>query len=161
MTRAGLQRYGGALADAVGPAIPFMDRPSLDGLLSLVFFGGFGVWSFTAPLNGAVVANGIVKVDGNRKSVQHLDGGIVKELRVREGDQSSAIFSSSLRFQARAEFDVLSEQFIVLRATEERLRTESTAGPVSSCRLTSAIAGDQAPRAAFGAIRSGNLKASA
>jgi len=34
-----------------------------------------------------VVANGVVKVDGNRKSVQHLDGGIVKERRVKEGDR--------------------------------------------------------------------------
>ncbi|MEK9283023.1 MULTISPECIES: HlyD family type I secretion periplasmic adaptor subunit [unclassified Bradyrhizobium] len=84
----------------------------------------------TAPLNGAVVANGIVKVDGNRKSVQHLDGGIVKELRVREGDQvevgETLIVLDDT--QARAEFDVLSEQFTVLRATEERLRTEFTGG---------------------------------
>ena len=41
----------------------------------------------TAPLNGAVVGNAVVKVDGNRKSVQHLDGGIVKELFVREGER--------------------------------------------------------------------------
>ena len=44
----------------------------------------------TAPLNGAVVANGVVKVDGNRKSVLHLDGGIVKERRVKEGDRIKA-----------------------------------------------------------------------
>ena len=37
-----------------------------------------------------MVANGVVKVDGNRKSVQHLDGGIVKELRVKEGDRVKA-----------------------------------------------------------------------
>src|SRR5579872_6056839 len=49
------------------------------------FFGGFGTWAATAPLNGAVVASGVVKVEGNRKSVQHLDGGIVRELRVKEG----------------------------------------------------------------------------
>ena len=44
----------------------------------------------TAPLNGAVVGNAVVKVEGNRKSVQHLDGGIVKELRVKEGDKVKA-----------------------------------------------------------------------
>jgi HlyD family type I secretion membrane fusion protein len=91
-----------------------------------LFFGGFGAWSATAPLDGAVVATGVVKVDGNRKSVQHLDGGIVKELRVREGDRVKAgdvliVLDDS---QARAEFDVLSEQAIMLRATEARLRAE-------------------------------------
>src|SRR5262245_61040022 len=56
-------------------------------LIIALFFGGFGAWAMTAPLNGAVVANGFVKVETNRKSVQHLDGGIVKELRVKEGDR--------------------------------------------------------------------------
>ena len=95
-------------------------------LIILAFFGGLGGWSLTAPLNGAVVATGIVKVDGNRKSVQHLDGGIVKQLRVREGDkvQVGDILIDLDDTQARAEFDVLSEQFLVLRMTEERLRAE-------------------------------------
>lgn len=84
-----------------------------------------------APLHGAVVANAFVKVEGNRKSIQHLDGGIVKELRVREGDRVAAgdvliVLDDS---QARAEFDVLSKQYAVLRLTEERLRAELTQGP--------------------------------
>jgi multidrug efflux pump subunit AcrA (membrane-fusion protein) len=55
-----------------------MRRPALVGWLIIVlFFGGLGLWSINAPLNGAVVASGVVKVEGNRKSVQHLDGGIV------------------------------------------------------------------------------------
>jgi len=86
----------------------------------------------TAPLHGAVVANAIVKVEGNRKSVQHLDGGIIKELRVKEGDRVTAgdvliVLDDS---QARAEFDVLSQQYLVLRATEERLKTELAGGSV-------------------------------
>src|SRR4051794_36503139 len=59
-------------------------------IIIAVFFGGIGSWAATAPLHGAVVGNAIVKVDGNRKSVQHLDGGIVKELRVKEGDNVNA-----------------------------------------------------------------------
>ena len=54
-------------------------------IIIALFFGGFGAWAFTAPLHGAVVANGVVRVESNRKSVQHLDGGIVKELRIKEG----------------------------------------------------------------------------
>ena len=101
-------------------------RRSPDGRSSPIFFGCFGAWAVTAPLNGAVVANAIVKVEGNRKSVQHLDGGIVKELRVKEGDRVAAddVLIVLDDTQARAELDVLSQQYLVLRATEERLRTE-------------------------------------
>src|SRR5689334_21666556 len=102
-------------------------RVALAGwLIIAIFFGGFGTWALTAPLNGAVVANAIVKVDGNRKSVQHLDGGIVRELRVREGDRVR--FGDLLivldETQARAEYEVLTQQWVVLRATEVRLLTE-------------------------------------
>jgi membrane fusion protein, epimerase transport system len=91
-----------------------------------LFFGAFGYWAATAPLNGAVVAQAVVKVEGNRKSVQHLDGGIVRELRVREGSKVKpgdllVVLDDS---QARAEFEVYSQQHLVLRATEERLKAE-------------------------------------
>jgi membrane fusion protein, type I secretion system len=93
-----------------------------------IFFGAFGAWAVTAPLHGAVVANGFVRVEGNRKSIQHLDGGIVKELNVKEGDRVNAgdvliVLDDS---QARAEYNVLSQQFLVLRATEEGLKAELT-----------------------------------
>jgi len=95
-------------------------------LIIAIFFGGIGSWAATAPLNGAVVGNAVVKVDGNRKSVQHLDGGIVKELRVKEGDKVDAgeILVVLDETQAQAEYDVLSQQYMVLRATEVRLLTE-------------------------------------
>ena len=91
-----------------------------------LFFGGLGVWAGLAPLDGAVVANGVVKVDGNRKSVQHLDGGIVKQLRVKEGDRvaTGEVLIVLDDTQTRAEFEVLSEQYLVLRATEVRLLAE-------------------------------------
>src|SRR5437868_14744788 len=56
-------------------------------IIIALFFGGIGSWAATAPLNGAFVGNGIIKVEGNRKSVEHLDGGIVKDLRSKEGDE--------------------------------------------------------------------------
>ncbi|WP_247404700.1 HlyD family type I secretion periplasmic adaptor subunit [Bradyrhizobium sp. 176] len=95
-------------------------------LIIAVFFGGLGTWAVTAPLNGAVVANAVIKVEGNRKSVQHLDGGIVNELHVREGDKVLAgdLLILLDETQARAEYDVLTQEFAVLRATEIRLLTE-------------------------------------
>ena len=95
-------------------------------IIVLVFFGGFGTWAMMAPLNGAVVAEAVVKVEGNRKSVQHLEGGIVKELRVEEGDRVSAgdILVVLDDTQARAEHDVLTQQSVVLRALAARLEAE-------------------------------------
>lgn len=94
--------------------------------IALLFFGGLGYWSFTAPLNGAVIATGVIKVEGNRRSLQHLDGGIVKELRVKEGDRVAVddIVVVLDDTQVRAEVKVLSQHFLVLRATEERLKAE-------------------------------------
>src|SRR5712671_4162467 len=95
-------------------------------LIIALFFGGIVSWAVTAPLNGAVVGNAVGKVDGNRKSVQHLDGGIVKELRIKEGDKVNAgdILIVLDEIQAQAEHDVLSQQYMVLRATEARLLDE-------------------------------------
>jgi HlyD family type I secretion membrane fusion protein len=111
-----------------GPSDSIRGVATTGWLVIVLFFGVLGTWAVTAPLNGAVVAAAVVKVDGNRKSVQHLDGGIVKELRIREGDKVKAgdvvvVLDES---QARAEFEVLSQQAVVLRATEERLRAELT-----------------------------------
>ena len=95
-------------------------------LILAIFFGGFGAWAATAPLNGAVVAEAVVKVEGNRKSVQHLDGGIVKEVKVKEGDRVKAgdvlVVLDDVR--ARSDFDVFSQQQLVLQATEARLKGE-------------------------------------
>jgi HlyD family type I secretion membrane fusion protein len=97
-------------------------------IIIFLFFGVLGTWSMIAPLNGAVVANGIIKVEGNRKSVQHLDGGIVKELCVKDGDVITAgqVLIVLDDTQARAEYEVLAEQYAVLRASEVRLRAELT-----------------------------------
>src|SRR2546423_8456584 len=102
-------------------------RVALAGwLIIALFFGGIGSWAATAPLNGAIVGNAIIKVEGNRKSVQHLDGGIVKDLRIKEGDKVNTgdVLIVLDETQAQAEYDVLSQQYMVLRATEPRLLTE-------------------------------------
>ncbi|WP_457301104.1 HlyD family type I secretion periplasmic adaptor subunit [Phyllobacterium sp. P5_D12] len=55
-------------------------------VLILVCFGGFGTWAATAPLAAAVIAPGSFVATGKNKVVQHLEGGIIKDLLVREGD---------------------------------------------------------------------------
>jgi len=56
----------------------------------VLLFGGAGGWASTTQLAGAVIASGSVAVDSNVKKVQHLSGGIVGELLVREGDRVKA-----------------------------------------------------------------------
>ncbi|TAN83714.1 MAG: biotin/lipoyl-binding protein, partial [Gallionella sp.] len=48
------------------------------------------IWSALAPLSSAVIAPGILKVDSNRKKIQHLEGGVVQEILVRDGDRVKA-----------------------------------------------------------------------
>lgn len=55
-----------------------------------IFFGGLALWGFLAPLGAAVHAQGEVVFQSKRQSVQHLEGGIVKQILVRDGDQVTA-----------------------------------------------------------------------
>ena len=55
-----------------------------------IFFGGFGAWAAFAPLDSAAIAPGHVTVAGNRKTVQHLEGGIIEQLLVKEDDELEA-----------------------------------------------------------------------
>jgi len=58
-------------------------------LLIAVTFGGFGTWAATAPLASAIIAQGSFVATGQNKIIQHLEGGIIKEILVNEGDHVS------------------------------------------------------------------------
>lgn len=47
---------------------------------------GFGVWGNTAPISGAVIATGVFVTTGQNKTIQHLEGGVIRQILVREGD---------------------------------------------------------------------------
>jgi HlyD family secretion protein len=55
-------------------------------VVALVLVGGLGGWAWTSEFAGAVIAQGQMVVDSNVKKVQHPTGGVVAELRVRDGD---------------------------------------------------------------------------
>lgn len=60
---------------------------SMTGLIVMAStLGGFGIWAATAPLASAIVAQGSFVATGNNKIVQHLEGGIIREMMVSEGD---------------------------------------------------------------------------
>ena len=61
--------------------------PIFTGLAILVvWLGCFGVWAGVAPLNSAVVAPGTFMATGQNKLIQHFEGGIIREIAVKEGD---------------------------------------------------------------------------
>ena len=65
--------------------------PTVAGaLIMAVVLMGFGVWGNMAPIAGAVVASGVFVVTGQNKIVQHLEGGMIREIYVREGDKVEA-----------------------------------------------------------------------
>ncbi len=55
-------------------------------MLIALFVSSLAAWSALAPLRGAVVAPGVIAVSGYRKKIQHLEGGIIEAIRVRDGD---------------------------------------------------------------------------
>ena len=55
-------------------------------VLLIASFGGFGSWAFRAPLAAAVIAQGSFVATGQNKIIQHLEGGIIKDINIREGD---------------------------------------------------------------------------
>ncbi len=97
-------------------------------IIILVFFGGLGLWSAVAPLNAAVVGDAVVKVEGNRKSVEHPDGGRIKQILVREGDHVNAgdVVLVLDDTDDQAQVSLLTQQQAQLMATEARLRAEYT-----------------------------------
>jgi len=94
--------------------------------IMVVFFVLLLGWAALSPLSSAVIGDGTVKVESNRKSVQHLEGGIVRELLVKEGDsvQAGQVILVLDDTQAKAVADVLSRQYDDLIAQHARLIAE-------------------------------------
>ncbi len=66
-------------------------RIIMAGLIIIgLFFGVGGAWISLAQISGAVIASGEVRVDTERKTVQHLEGGIIRDILVRNGDTVEA-----------------------------------------------------------------------
>lgn len=115
-------------ADLAGRSLAKVTRgPRLVSWLTVAaFFGGFGLWSATAPLTSAAVAQGVVKPDGQRKTVQHLEGGIIKAIHVREGQRVAAgdRLVTLEDVQAQSALNVARERLVHLLANEARLAAE-------------------------------------
>jgi protease secretion system membrane fusion protein len=102
-------------------------RSSRIGLWALAIgFGGFIIWASFAPLDEGVVAQGTVSVDTHRKPVQHLTGGIIKEVLVREGQmvKEGQVLMKLDEASAKAAYEASRQKYFTLRAMESRLNAE-------------------------------------
>lgn len=87
---------------------------------------GFVAWAALAPLDEGVPTSGLVTIDTKRKAVQHLQGGIVKEVLVREGDQvrEGQVLLRLDDAATRANYETVRQRYLSLRAMESRLFAE-------------------------------------
>lgn len=94
--------------------------------LLLIGFGGFMLWAIFAPLDEGVAASGTVTVTSNRQTVQHISGGTIEKLLVREGQKvarNQPLIELNAT-QARAQLGITLTQFISAKAVEDRLLAE-------------------------------------
>lgn len=103
--------------------------PILTGFIALlVLLGGVGLWSISARIAGAVVANGQVEVEQRRQIVQHPDGGVVQDIMVRDGqsvtagDQLIILDAATLE----TELAIVESQYFEILARRGRLEAERT-----------------------------------
>jgi HlyD family secretion protein len=95
-------------------------------LTTVAFVGGFGFWAATAPLAGAAIAPGVIAAAGQNIMIQHLEGGIIRQIRFKEGDRvkkGEALFVVDTT-DAETQANRLVKQLIAQRAKAARLEAE-------------------------------------
>ncbi len=116
-----------ANSHGAAPTGPALKGAAVLGLSTgIAFLVGFGLLASLAPMESAAVAPASVQVEGSRKSVQHLEGGIVANLPVREGSvvKAGEVLMRLDDTVSRAQVDQLRAQFRAALAQEARLIAE-------------------------------------
>src|SRR5689334_10057698 len=123
-------RQANAMNGAIAPYQAIWRDLTIGFVIVALLIFGVGGWAATIPLEGAVVAQGSLVVDSNVKKVQHLSGGIIKEIRVREGDHVKAgdILVRLDETQTKASNSVVSANLDELIAQQARLEAERDGG---------------------------------
>jgi multidrug efflux pump subunit AcrA (membrane-fusion protein) len=96
-----------------------------------ILFGLIGGWAANAELSGAVIAIGQVKVDKDLRAIQHLDGGIVREIAVQKGDvvDQGQLLLRLDDTQIKSEQKIIRNQLQELMARQARLVAERDGAP--------------------------------
>ncbi len=101
--------------------------PIIFGLtLLIVVFGFVGGWMYYAPLAGSAVAIGTVSADLEKKTVQHLEGGIVEEILVKDGDvvKKGDTLLKLGNAKVKGKFKIDNQQYLEALAMEARLKAQ-------------------------------------
>jgi HlyD family type I secretion membrane fusion protein len=95
-------------------------------LVIAIVFGGFGGWAYFAKIDSAIISSGIIAVESNRKMVQHLEGGIVEEIFVKEGDtvRTGEILVRLENVQAESNQFIYQDRYLIAQTTKARLLAE-------------------------------------
>lgn len=125
-------------------------------MLLVLSFGGFGAWAFNAPLAAAVVAQGSFVATGQNKIIQHLEGGIIKQILVQEGqnvvagdpivllDETTALANERQLILRRARLEAINARLqaelsgkaeIAFPATLEELRSDTEIAAILDSQL--------------------------
>ena len=118
--------------------VPFDQQPAITvdvdahsparwGMMVLgIGFGGFLLWAAFAPLDAGVATEGTVKVASNRKTIQHLTGGIVDAIEVKEGQavKKDQVLVRLNPTTANAQLGIVQSQYLSAQATTDRLTAE-------------------------------------
>lgn len=121
-------RVGGRPADRPQPELSLsLRKPHIIGFLAIaLLLGGFGSWAVLANISGAVIAAGELEVEQRRQVVQHIDGGMVQSILVRDGDHVGA-GQTLLELDGtrlRAEYSIVEAQYFETLARIGRLTAE-------------------------------------
>lgn len=111
-------------------------------IIAVLVFGVFGLWAVLAPIEGAAHAPGNVTVRSYKKTIQHLEGGMISDIRAQNGDVVTEgdplmILDST---QSLAQLEIANAQFVALSALEARLIAERDG--LESIAFPSALAQD-------------------
>lgn len=128
------------------------------GYLTLALgFGGFMLWAGLAPLDEGVPGVGVISVDTKRKVIQHLRGGIVDTIKVRDGQKVKAgdVLLTLVDTDTRAQLDITAGEYWQMLAMQARLLAERDSLPVPLFpqELTVAAASDPRAKEALDAQR--------
>ncbi|MDB5361597.1 MAG: hypothetical protein JWO51_2894 [Rhodospirillales bacterium] len=126
-----IQRAEPAVVTLLLPAAPPVQHLTRIGMIGVAaFVGGFGLWAALAPLSTAAVGAGQIKVEGNRKTLQHLEGGIISELLIHDGDKVARgqLLMRLSNAQPVAQVASFSSQRLALLAQDARLIAERDGG---------------------------------
>jgi len=111
----------------VKPVSDSLRAPATVGIAAiLLFFVGLGGWAALFEISSAVQGVAVIRVESQRQAVQHTEGGIVKELLVKDGDlvQKGQVLIRLDDTNAKANVDLLSGQYYGYKAIEARLEAE-------------------------------------